>query len=235
MLHSILRNTPFSLLVISVLFSGILSIATAQTTGTAASMSIDARVETKMTVSDDSATSTPEMQARRKAFEARVAEFKANVAARKEALTTNIAARRARISEKVETRVRTVITDMQSRQKQAIERLGAITDRIESRARTMAAGSTNVDASLALIAQARVELRAASVIINEDLAVEADAAVTAAEPKVAFEQIKQSVREATDHIQKAQKALRDAIAALKAITPTQVRTSGTVEATTTAR
>lgn len=216
MLHTILRNTPFSLLVISILFSGILSIATAETTDrnvTSPSVGDEARVETKINV--NSARFTEEMDAKRKVFQARAAEMRTNVEVRKEAMTTRIKERRARISEKVENRVRTVITNMQFRGNTAIKKLESIADRIESRAHTIEARGVNINASLALVAQARIELRAAGVIINENIAAETDAAVTAEKPQTAFEYVKESMRETHEHIKAAQKALRDAVSALK--------------------
>lgn len=228
MLHTILRNTPVTLLVIGALLSGILSVATAETADRNATSTTK---EPKTTTRVNLLKNKDESNAKRKAFQAHAAELRTNAKARKEALTARMAERRARISEKVEKRVRTVVANMRSRISGAIERLDAVADHIESRARKIEGQGVNVSSPLALVAQARVELRAAGVIINDDLSAEVDAAVTAEEPKASFEYVKESVREAHGHVKTAQKALRDAVAALKAAVATQ-KSGGVHEAVT---
>ncbi len=194
MLQTTLRTASLLFFVIGILFFGV-------TTNVRAHIKTDQDGE--------------HMDAKRKAFQERATELRTNAAARKEALTERIEERRTRISENVETRVRTVMTNMQLRINRAIAKLGSIADRIESRAHKMEEQGINADTSLALVSEARLELRAASVSINTDMAAEIDAAVTAEEPKATFEQVKESVREVHEHLKAAQKALRDAVAALK--------------------
>lgn len=224
MLHTIIRHTPFTLLVISMLFSGILTVATAETGTTTTSASTRTEVQTRPgnTVPPLNKKNTEAMDAKRKAFQERAAQMRANAGERKGTITagmrgtTTVGVKgRANISEKIETRVRGAIANMKSRIAAAITKLASIADRVEMRAKKLQDQSINVDAALALIATARVEIRAAGVIINEDLSAEVDTAVTDTEPKAAFEYVKQSIREAHDHIKAAQKALREAVAALK--------------------
>src|SRR3989338_8072620 len=174
MLQTILRNTPFSILVISAIFSCALSIATAQTTDTSTSVSATTSVGVRANTSTTPARRA-EMEAMRSAFKERAAHLRTN----------------------------------------AVEKLTSIADRIESRAHLLKERGVNAPAALAFVAEARIELRAASVIFTENLAVEVDTAVTDTDPKAAFAQVKERVREAGVHIHAAQKALRDAVAALK--------------------
>ena len=228
MLQTILRNTPFSILVISAIFSGALSIATAQTTDTSTSVSATTSVGVRAGASTTPARRA-EMEAMRSVFKERAEQLRTNAAARKEALTAHLAERRERISENAEVRVRAVLTTIGARGTSAVEKLTAIADRIESRAHILKERGVSVDAALAFVAEARIELRAASVIFTEDLAVEVDTAVTDTDPKAAFAQVKESVREASVHIHAAQKALRDAVAALKeAVTAQQPGVSDAV-------
>ena len=228
MLQTILRNTPFSILVISAIFSGALSIATAQTTDTSTSVSATTSVGVRANTSTTPARRA-EMEAMRSAFKERAAHLRTNAAARKEALTAHLAERRAHISENAEVRVRAILTTIGARGTSAVEKLTSIADRIESRAHLLKERGVNAPAALAFVAEARIELRAASVIFTEDLAVEVDTAVTDTDPKAAFAQVKESVREAGVHIHAAQKALRDAVAALKeAVTAQQPGVSDAV-------
>ena len=228
MLQTILRNTPFSILVISAIFSGALSIATAQTTDTSTSVSATTSVGVRANTSTTPARRA-EMEAMRSAFKERAAHLRTNAAARKEALTAHLAERRAHISENAEVRVRAILTTIGARGTSAVEKLTAMGDGIESRAHILKERGVSVDAALAFVAEARIELRAASVIFTEDLAVEVDTAVTDTDPKAAFAQVKESVREASVHIHAAQKALRDAVAALKeAVTAQQPGVSDAV-------
>ncbi len=156
-----------------------------------------------------------QMDAKRQEFQARAAELRANAEKRKEALTTHMAERRARIAENVENRVRTVVSNMKSRMNHIIDKLTAIADRIEARANGLKERGVSVDATLSLLEEARAELRAASVIVNDDLDAEVDTAVTDESPKTGFSYIKESMGEAKEHIRTAHQKLKDAMVALK--------------------
>lgn len=215
MLHAILRNTPLFLLVVSALFSGILSIAVAHTTDrkpVATSMPANVSAETKTNYPVRHKT---EFSLERKAFQARAAAMRANAAKSLETTIAPTEKQRANISEDAKNRVRAAIRSIQSRINHAILKLGSIADRIETRAHTLEERGVAVEPALELVARARIELRAASVIVTADLAAEVDAAIAAEDPRAAFVYVKQSVREANEHIHAAQKALRDAVAALK--------------------
>jgi hypothetical protein len=224
MLHTILRNAPFFILIISMVSFGALNIATAETTDTTGtSTGIRGGTGTRVPTRDNPVrTNMPYPDPGREAFQERAAELRTNAKARTDALETRVQERRTRISETIENRVRTVITNVKTRIAATIEKLGSIADRIESRAKKIAERGVNVDTALTFVAQARVGLRAASVIMNEDLAAEVDAAVTSEEPKAAFKYVKDSTREAHVHIMAAQKALRDAVAALKEATKPKI-------------
>jgi hypothetical protein len=229
MLHTILRHTPLSLLVISVIFSGVLSVAMAETgVGVNASTTVTAQTDSRATTTATSSVSVT----KRAAFRERAAVLRDNSEKRKEALEAHLSERRMRISENVENRVRTVVSNLTSMLTGTIERLTLIADRTDSRAQKMAATGVNVDAAVALVAQARVELRAASAILTGELPAEVDAAVTDASPRTAFEFVKESIREAQAHIKAARKALQDAVSMLK--TASTVPKGPDVHATTTA-
>lgn len=174
MVHTILRHAPLSLLIISMLFSGILSVATA---------------ETSTTTSD------------------RVAPKEMMPPLEKEP--------RDGLSKEAEARIRTVAGGMQSRLDRIIKQLGSIADRIESRAQKLKADGTTVDTALEALAQARTELREASVIVNEELMAKVNAALADKEPRYAFAAAKEAVRKAHEHIKAAHKHLRDAVSAIK--------------------
>ena len=217
MLYTIARNGPVSLLIGGMLFSGLLSVATAQTDETEparrAAQQTDPVRRPDVPLRERAAGA---IDAQREVFKARAAELRENAAKRAEALNTRLLERRERISEEVENRVRTALGNATSRLTNAVSRLGAVADRLEARARALAERGISVDAALAQIDEARTELRAASVSINEDLSAETDAAVTAEEPRAAFEYVKTSIREAHTHLKRARELLRGSVAELKA-------------------
>ena len=217
MLYTIARNGPVSLLIGGMLFSGLLSVATAQTAETEparrAPEQTDAVRRPDVPLSERAAGA---IDAQREVFKARAAELRENAAKRAEALNTRLMERRARISEKVESRIRTVLGNATSRLANAVSRLSSAADRLEARARTLAERGVSVERALALIDEARAELRAVSVTAAEDIVAETDAAVTAEEPKAAFAYVKESIREADAHLKRARELLREAVAELKA-------------------
>lgn len=125
------------------------------------------------------------------------------------------AERATRVSEQTAERIRTVLANMTARINNIVERLGGIADRVESRANELADRDADVSAALSFVADARTELRTASVIINEDLDAEIAAALEAEDPKAAFSSVKETVREAQGHVRAAHTALRSAVESLK--------------------
>lgn len=190
MVHTILRHTPLSLLIISMLFSGILSVATAETGMTTGSTTPAGRATPKEMPSLDKEP-------------------------------------RGGLSKEAGARVRTVATNMQSRLDRIIKQLEALADRIESRAQKLKSGGATVDTTLEALAQARTELRAASVIVNEELMTKVNAALADKEPRTAFAAVKEAVRKAHEHIKAAHKHLRDAVSALKAAPSATAENSAT--------
>src|SRR3989338_8866237 len=237
MLQTILRNTPFSILVISAIFSCALSIATAQTTDTSTSVSATTSVGVRANTSTTPARRA-EMEAMRSAFKERAAHLRTNAVEKLTSIADRIESRAHLLKERgvnapaalafvAEARIELRAASVIFTEDLAVEVDTAF--RSESRAHLLKERGVNAPAALAFVAEARIELRAASVIFTEDLAVEVDTAVTDTDPKAAFAQVKESVREAGVHIHAAQKALRDAVAALKeAVTAQQPGVSDAV-------
>ena len=142
-------------------------------------------------------------------FEARAAELRTT------ASSTRQATRSARVSAAGEARIAAVITATQDRINTAVARLGDISTRIEIRATELSDRGVRTAEAIAFIDIARVELRAASSVINEELQAEVAAALSSEDPRTAFTYVKESMHEAVRHLHSAQSALRDAVSALK--------------------
>lgn len=163
-----------------------------------------------------SSTRTMEMSDEKRAeFQARAEALRANASIRADIQAERSAERLANVSAQIEQRIRTVMANMQDRIANSSAKLTSIADRIEERADTLSERGVDVAPALSFIAEARVELRNASIIINEDLAVEMAAALESEDPRAAFEFVKESIREAGGHIKTAHQLLREAVASLK--------------------
>ncbi len=227
MRHTIVRNIPLSIAVASVLFSSVLSVALAQTPERVVpSVRPDMAFRMRAATSTDARTpgmgTTTRwqrpfkgMDEKRKAFLMRAAELRANPGEWKAELQKHKGDRQGKLSDQSEKGVRVATENIRSRLNHALEKLTSLTDRVDARAHVLQAQGTNVDAVLTLIAMVRNELKVAGSIINDDLASEVDTAVVSDEPKIGFSYVKESIREAMDHVRTAQKGLRDAVGLLQ--------------------
>lgn len=142
-------------------------------------------------------------------------QFRENVASRTDEVRDELRDRRDEIRDRLRDRIKNLLGNIKRRMSAAIERIGNIADRMESRIKKLEERGINVTGSLQFIDEARGELREASAIINSTTDAEVDTVIDSDKPRDAFISIKERIRKAAGHIRKAHQTLREAIAVLK--------------------
>lgn len=184
-------------------------------------LTIEAHAQTDTAANTDTADTSTNIPFRNRIEDARSTtsdrrdQLREGVASRTDIVRGQIEERRDEIRNQLRDRIKNLLGNIKRRMNAAIERIGNIADRIESRVEKLS--ERGVDESLALqfIEEARSELREASAIINNTTDAEMDTVIDSDRPRDAFASIKERIREAAGHIRSAHQALRSAVAALK--------------------
>ncbi len=138
-------------------------------------------------------------------------EGRENMASNTEVMREQIQERRSVLSEKIQDRVYNLLQNIIGRMNAAAERMRAIGNRMEMRARILGESGADVTEAMAQIEKSRTSIGAATTILRSDLG----AFVLTEKPREQFAQVRTSIKEAGSHIKDSRDALRLALAALK--------------------
>jgi small-conductance mechanosensitive channel len=138
-------------------------------------------------------------------------ERRENMASNTEEVREKIQERRSALSEKIQDRVYNLLQNIIRRMDAAAERMRAIGNRMETRARILSEKGANITEVQTQIEKSRTSIEAASAILRSDLG----SFVLTEKPREQFATVRASVKEAGAHIKDSRDALRLALAALK--------------------